>query len=314
VVELLEMELLNQYISRYFGVILLLSAGAGLILPVGRHDTSLIIIVSLASVIFSSFFRVHIDKSLFSSDWRHIFIYFAVRFVFLPVLLFFAVAPFSSFYALVFFLLMLLPSAVSSPAFSAMNEGSVPLALKVLMFTNFATIATIPLLSRFAMSRQLQLDSLHIFLIMVYTVIIPFIVYFPLRDIKKVRSVFANNNPLVTAIGLMVIFVFSTSRNRGLILGNPSMVLLYAAISIVFFMVLYFLGYYLLPKTTIANRIAYSVCSGANNIGMGVSLTMLFFPGQVNVFFIVAQLAWIFVLIPMRYFYKWEIGKATAQN
>jgi predicted Na+-dependent transporter len=311
VVEFLEMKSLNQYISRYFGVILLLSAGAGLILPVGQHDTSLIIVVSLASVIFSSFFRVKLDRSLFTSDWRDISIYFAIRFVLLPVLLYFAVSPFNSFYALVFFLLMLLPSAVSSPAFSAMNEGSVPLALKVLMFTNFATIVTIPLLSRFVMSKQLQLNSVHIFLIMVYTVIVPFIVYFPLREIKSVRSVFADNNPLITAIGLMVIFVFSTARNRDLILGNPSMVLLYAAISICFFMILYFVGYYLLPKTRIANRIAYSVCSGANNIGMGVSLTMLFFPGQINIFFIIAQLAWIFVLIPMRYFYKWEMGKTS---
>ena len=50
-------------------------------------------------------------------------------------------------------------------------------------------------------------------------------------------------------------------------------------------------------------RISYSVSSGANNIGLGVTLTTLFFPGEVNVFFIIAQLSWIFMLIPMRYFY-----------
>lgn len=308
------MKLLNQFISRYFGVILLTSAIVGLLVPVGHHDTSLIIVISLAVVIFSSFFRVTLNKSLFTSDWREISVYFLVRFVLLPILLFYIISPFSGFYATVFFLLMLLPSAVSSPAFSAMNEGSVPLALKVLMFTNFVTIATIPVLSRFVMSQELQIDSMHIFLIMVYTVVVPFFIYFPLQNVQKIRSLFADNNALITAIGLMVIFVFSTSRNRDIILGNPSMVLIYAGISIVLFLILYFVGYYLLPKTELTHRIAYSVCSGANNIGMGVSLTMLFFPGKINVFFIIAQLAWIFVLIPMRYFYKREIVNASKSR
>jgi hypothetical protein len=73
----------------------------------------------------------------------------------------------------------------------------------------------------------------------------------------------------------------------------------------VFYLILYLIGFYINYKNAKGNRIAFSVSSGANNIGMGVTLTMLFFPGDINVFFIVSQLAWIFVLIPMRYFYKY---------
>jgi hypothetical protein len=142
------------------------------------------------------------------------------------------------------------------------------------------------------------------FLILIYTIVIPFIIYFPVREIKMVSSFFHQNTPVITALGLMTIFVFSTSKNKAIILATPYKVLLYAGISSVLFFILYLIGYYLVYKQTKSKRIAFSVSSGANNIGIGVTLTMLFFPGEINVFFIVSQIAWIFVLIPMKYFYR----------
>jgi predicted Na+-dependent transporter len=221
----------NLFISRYFGVILLSSALSGLFMPVFRVDTSLIIVVSLATVIFASFFKVTVDKSLFTSDWGEISIYFIIRFVVLPVAIYFLVSLINPFYAVVTYFIMVLPSAVSSPAFSAMNEGSVPLALKILIFTNFVTIVTIPILSKLVLTQKLEIDSLHIFLMMVYTVVVPFVFYLPLRNVTVIKNAISKNNPFITALGLMIIFVFSTSKNREIILDNPYKLFIYAAIS-----------------------------------------------------------------------------------
>lgn len=300
------MQALNNFINKYFGVILLSSAIIGLYFPLPAINTSLLIIIALAIVIFSSYFKINLNNSLLRTDWKAIIFYFIVRFVLLPIVAFHLFRPFTNFYSISFFMLLLLPSAVSSPAFSAMYNGSVSLALKILIFSSFISIATIPLLSGTFLSKSVKIDSLHMFLILVYTIVIPFAVHIPFRKSHQTIAFFRNNNPVITALGLMSIFVFSTAKNRDIILNEPLKVLVYTGISSVFFLLLYFLGYYLIPKAEKRKKIAFSVCSGANNVGMGVTLTMLFFPGEINVFFIVAQIAWIFVLIPMRYFYRME--------
>lgn len=295
---------INGFINQYFGIILLSSAIAGLFFKFENIETSTVIIFSLGTVIFSSFFRINLSAELYKSDWKTIFIFYGIRFLMLPVLVYYLTATVSSFYAISFFVLLLLPSAVSSPAFSAMYEGDISLALKVLLFTSFASILIIPVLSSLILAKSVAIDTRYMFLILVYTIIIPFVAHIPFRRSNAVRQFFISNNALVTALGLMTIFVFSTSKNRDIILNNPGKVLLYAAIAFVFFALAYFIGYYTIPGLGKLKRKSLSVCSGANNIGMGVTLTMLFFPGETNVFFIIAQLSWIFVLIPMRYFYR----------
>jgi predicted Na+-dependent transporter len=138
----------------------------------------------------------------------------------------------------------------------------------------------------------------------VYTIVLPFIVHLPLRRMKGIKRVLINNSPLITALGLIIVFIAATSKNRAIILDHPVKVLLYALISVTSYLVLYLTGYYIMAGQEKSRRISYSVSSGANNIGLGVTITTLFFPGEVNVFFIIAQLSWIFMLIPMRYFYR----------
>jgi len=224
-------------------------------------------------------------------------------------MVYFCTKPISTFYSISFFLLLLLPAAVSSPAFAAMYHGRVSLALKILIFSSFASILFIPTLSGVALRQTVKIDSRHMFLILVYTLVLPFLLHIPFRKSKIISTFFIENNPLVTALGLISIFVFSTSKNRAIIFENPQKVIVYAMVSLVFFLALYILGYYINFKRDQKSRVTFSVASGANNIGMGVTLTMLFFPGNINVFFIVSQLAWIFVLIPMRYFYRHKIPK-----
>lgn len=297
------MSALNSWINRYFGLILLLAAIAGLFVPSPDEDTSTLIIVSLAVIIFTSFFKVDLNRRLIVDDLIPASGYFIMRFVVLPVAVFFLLDLISSFYAVTFLLILLLPAAVSSPAFTAMYHGQVSLSLKILIFSSFLSILTIPLCCDLLLAKEVEIDSRNLLLTMIYTIVVPFIVHLPFRGIAPVRKVMTDNSPLVTALGLIVVFIAATSRNRDVIFSNPLKVLLYTLISLISYFLLYLIGYYLLPGQDKPRRISYSVSSGANNIGLGVTITALFFTGETNVFFIVAQLSWIFMLIPMRYFY-----------
>lgn len=295
---------LNNFINRYFGSILLVSAVSGLFIPVPVRNLSGIIIVTLAIIIFSSFFKIKLDRNLFVEDTKNSIIYLILRFIVLPVLVYYSVNPFSPFYAVIFFLLLVLPAAVSSPAFTSMYNGKVSLSLKILVITSFLSIVTLPGLSGILLSKKIQINTNQMFLTMIYTIVVPFILHLPFRKSIKVKSLLTENNPLITVIGLIIIFIVATSNNRKTILNNPEKIILYAIISFLTYIILYLLGYFLIRKQKKEKAIAYSVSSGANNIGIGVTITALYFPGDINVFMIVSQIAWIFALIPMRLFFK----------
>jgi len=293
----------NAFINRFFGLILLLAALSGLFVPQFNIDTATLIIISLAVIIFASFFKVGLNRGLFMDDLLPASKYFVTRFVIFPVAAYFLIGFISPFYALTFLLILLLPAAVSSPAFTAMFNGNISLSLKILVFSSFLSILTIPVLCDLLLSKEVEIDSRNLFYTMIYTIVLPFVIHLPLRRAVNIRKFFINNGPLITALGLIIVFIAATSINRSIILDNPLKMLLYTLISVIGYLVLYLAGYYLLPGQDKARRISYSVSSGANNIGLGVTITTLFFPGEVNVFFIIAQLSWIFMLIPMRYFY-----------
>jgi predicted Na+-dependent transporter len=295
---------LNEFVNRFFGLILLLAAISGLFVPPFRIETSTLIIASLAFIIFTSFFKVELNRNLFTDDLLPASRYFVIRFVLLPVAVFFATTWLSPFYAVAFLLILLLPSAVSSPAFTAMFSGNIHLSLKILVFSSFLSILTIPVCCGMLLSKEVDINSRNLFMTMVYTIVLPFLVHLPFRKSAGISHFLVSNSPLITALGLSVVFIAATSRNRSVIFNNPEKILWYALISLLTYLVLYLTGYYLMARQDNARRISYSVSSGANNIGLGVTITALFFPGDVNVFFIIAQLAWIFLLIPMRYFYR----------
>ena len=69
---------------------------------------------------------------------------------------------------------------------------------------------------------------------------------------------------------------------------------------------MYLMGYLFIPKGDTAIRRTLSISSGANNMGLGVTITALYFTGKVNVFFIIAQIVWVLVLIPVR---QWLLKK-----
>jgi len=299
---------LNAFINRFFGLILLLAAVSGLFIPAIRMDTASLIIISLAVIIFASYFKVGLNRSLFTDDLMPASKYFVMRFVVLPLITYYLIGRLNSFYATAFLLILLLPAAVSSPAFTAMFNGNISLSLKILIFSSFLSILTIPIFCDLLLAREVNIDSRHLFLTMIYTIVIPFIVHLPFRRLHRMRKILVQNSPLITALGLIIVFLAATSRNRSTILENPFKVLVYTLISVISYLLLYLIGYYSMYRQDKSRRISYSVSSGANNIGLGVTLTTLFFPGEVNVFFIIAQLSWIFMLIPMRYFYA---GKKT---
>lgn len=297
------MEHLNKVINNNFGVILFFASLTGLIIPQFQININLTIIIALAFIIFVSYFNVNLDKTLIAGDHYQLLAFFIGRFIALPAIVYYVLTLISDYYAIVMFLLLLLPAAVSSPAFANMFNGNIGLALKTMVVTSFVSIFTMPLLCKFVLGGSISLNTTSMFLTMVYTIVLPFVLHLPFKKNDAIKRKMSDNSPLLTIIGLATIYMLATSKNRAVILSDPYKVIWYLTLSVAVFLILYVVGFYLFPQKLSADKISYSICSGANNVGLGVTITALFFPQEINTFFITAQLAWIAALIPIRYFF-----------
>jgi len=112
------------------------------------------------------------------------------------------------------------------------------------------------------------------------------------------------NLPSITLVNLSLIFIFAIARNKAAILNNLPQLVEFLLISVIFYALLYAVGWFLFFKQGRKNQITYSVSSGMNNIGLAVSLAALYLPAKVCVFLIVSEFAWVGILVPLKYWFR----------
>jgi predicted Na+-dependent transporter len=288
------------FIQKYFGALLILSCLVGLVMPSAGEPTSIIVMISLAFIIFCTFFQINFDGSLLMKDLTVSLKFWLIRFIAVPVVIFFVFRGISSFYASVLLLSFILPAAVSSPAFTVIYGGKPDLSLKILIFSSFMSVFSIPLIMSWLLGATVHIQTGKMLLTLVYTIVAPFLLHLPLRKMTKIKNVITHYNSLFTLIGLSSIFILVTARNKSAFFDNPEKVAWFAVISFAIYGLMYVLGYYLIPGQHTDIRKTFGISSGANNIGLGVTITALFFQGEMNVFFIISQLIWVVMLFPLK--------------
>ena len=289
-----------KFVNRYFSLILLSGSIAGLFLPSPGNLTNKIVIISLACVIFSSFFQISLSIKSLTSHLSVSLMFCAARFILIPAIMFVAIKPFSHDYATIVLLNLLVPAAVSSPAFTMLFGGKTDLSLKILLFSSFLSIFSIPFMLALFSGSETEVPVTGMLITLVWTIFVPFILHIPLRKIKPLRNFMLHRNSLIAVIFLSVLGMVVTAKNKEVILGNPALIIEYTLSALVVFVFMYLTGYALVSRFDIGVRRALTISSGANNAGLGVTITALFFPGEINVFFIIAQFVWVLILIPVR--------------
>jgi predicted Na+-dependent transporter len=296
--------MVNRVSSKYFSVILLLSCLLGFAVPDVGKETSVIILVFLFVVIFCSFFQLDFRKEAFVHNSKKAILYTALRYLAFPLACYYVAAPFSSFYAFTLFFLALMPAAVSSPAFANMFGANMNLSLIILVVSSFLVILTIPFLTPYYLHKESGIRIFDLFKTLMLTVFLPFVLHIPLRKSFQIDKWMRTNLPSITLVSLSLIFIFAISRNKSAILGNLPQLVQFLLVSVVFYTLLYTAGWFVFAKQGRANQISYAVSSGMNNIGLAVSLAALYLPAKVCIFLIVAEFAWVAVLVPVKQWFK----------
>ncbi len=298
---------MNEFAKKYFNLILFLATIAGFCLPQPGALSGPFILAVLCFIIFASSFKVDFSPAFFQSQTRTVIGFYVLRFLVLPAALFWLIQPFSPFYATGVFLLCVLPAGVTSPAFTNVFKGDVTLALALLILSSMLTPLVLPYLGGWLMAETLQVDLFRLFTTLFITVIFPYLAHLPVRRYRKVSHWMQHHDSFISIVGIAVIFTLAIAEYRSVLLTQTGQILPYFLVSFAVFLFLYLFGWWVLPSTSRSNKVALLFSSGANNVALGIVVSFLYFPIQTGVFFVVCEVVWVLVLIPVR---RWMVKVA----
>jgi predicted Na+-dependent transporter len=298
------MNVLNRFASAYFSLILLVSCVLAFFVPAPETSISWIILLALFTIIFASFFRFELDPAKMKPDLRKAGSYVLLRFLLLPLSGYLLLIFISPFYAFATFFLLLMPAAVSSPAFTSLFGARINLSMLILILSSFFSILTISFLTPMFYQGATHIGIGRFLFTLLVSILLPFLLHLPMRRYQPFSQGMVNNIPIITVLALSSIFVLAISGNRSAILDHPSRILLYLAVSVVLYGFMYAIGWLFGAGSGLEQKITCSVSSGMNNIGLAVSLATLYLPGDICIFLITAEFAWVGILLPLRLLWK----------
>ncbi|WPP48184.1 bile acid:sodium symporter family protein [Catalinimonas niigatensis] len=291
---------MNDFAKKYFNPILFLSTVLGFILPQPGEFAGTLILAVLCVIIFASSFKVDFSPDFFRSQTKTIVGFYVLRFLLLPVFLFYLIQPFSPFYATALFLLCVLPCGVTSPAFSNVFNGNVTLALALLILSSSLTPLVLPYLGGLLMAEELKVNQFRLLTTLFITVVFPYLVHLPVRRHQRISRWMRNHDSFISIFGIAAIFALAIAEYRPILLSDTRQILPYFLVNLSVFLFLYFFGYSIWFKARKSEKVALLFSSGANNVALGVVISFLYFPTQTGVFFVVSEIVWVLVLIPVR--------------
>ncbi len=291
---------MNNFAKRNFNLILFLSTIAGFILPQFGEVSGYLILGVLSFIIFSSSFKVSFSVEFFRDRAKSLFLFYMLRFLAIPVALFYLVLPFSPFYASCVFLLFILPAGVTAPAFTNVFRGNIALALVLLILSSFLIPFLMPFLSSLLMTEVIEIDRLQLFSTLFITVIFPYLLHLPFRKNSRMNLWMQNHDSFISVMGIALIFALAIAEYRPVLLSEPNLILPFFIVALAGFVGMYLFGWIVFRQAPQEDKVALLFVSGANNVALGVVISFLYFPAETGIFFIVCEIAWVLILIPIK--------------
>lgn len=291
---------MNEFAKNNFNLILFLATIAGFTLPQPGEYSGPLILGILCFIIFTSSFKVDFSPAFFSAQLKTISGFYVIRFLLLPLVLFLVIRTFSPFYATAIFLLVALPAGVTSPAFTNVFGGNVSLALALLILSSSLTPFVLPFLGGMLMDEELKIDQFQLFSTLFLTVILPYLLHLPLRKNQGVSQWMRHHDSFISIFGIGVMFTLAIAGYRPVLMEDTSLLPAFFLVGLGIFLLLYLFGWAVWFKGDKSQKLALLFISGANNVALGVVVSFLYFPTRMGVFFVVCQILWVVVLIPVR--------------
>lgn len=288
---------MRNLIETNFGLILLVSCVAGLALPALAVVPDYSALISLAILTYASCFKLK-DGGFSEINWRNVSVFYVARFVVLPIILLAIARQFFPSYAAAIFLLAILPTAVSSPAFANMFGGSVPPAFAlVILSTTLAPFLITLQCSLVLADASITPSPLPLFRTLTFCVFVPMLVYFMTRNFSRFGKVMYDNVKIISIVLVAFVIALVIAKQREFILNHTSEIIIPILLTIACYLIFLSCGWLYTRGKGREIRISFATCSMFNNVALGVSVALLHFPQNVILFVAVSEMAW--AVLPM---------------
>ena len=281
---------MRHFIESHFGLILLLSVAVGLVAPLS-HMSDDAASVALAMLTYASCFKLR-DGGFADISWREVAWFYVARYILLPVILFAIAHVIIPKYALGVFLLALVPAAVSSPAFAHMFGGSVPPAFAIVIVSTLLAPFLIPLQFYWASEVAMNISPMAMFRTLAFCIFLPMALYFATRSFARWGNVMYDNVKFISIVLVAFVIALVIAKQRAVILADVAGLWLPFAASLACYAIFIVSGAWLGRKQPRGVQTSYVVCSGFNNVALGVSLALLHFPPDIILLVAVSEIAW----------------------
>lgn len=284
------MQHIRHLIESNFSLVLILSCLAGLALPIG-HVPDDAASVALAMLTYASCFKLK-DGGFRDIVWKDIARFYCLRYLILPVVLFGIAHVILPTYALGVFLLALVPSAVSSPAFAHMFGGRVPPAFAIVIVSTLLAPFLIPLQFAWASDVAMDISPLGLFRTLAFCIFLPMCLYFATRRMQRWGHVMYMNVKLISIVLVAFVIALVIAKQREMILADVSALALPFLACMGCYCIFVACAWWLGRNKDYGTKITYAVCSAFNNVALGVSLALIHFPAKIILFIAVSEIGW----------------------
>ncbi len=282
---------LREWIENHLGTTMAIGAAFGLLVPGWSAVPSGVVVALLGLIIYLACFRIGV-LSIRTFSLPRIAVFFLLRFVALPIVVFFVAQALSPKYVLPLVVLTAMPAGVAAAAFTSFLGGTVSLAFILVVLTNLSTPILVPLVMRLTAGTVIYLDTLSIFCTLALAIFVPMASYGLTRNIRSVKVQVERFGRSATVVVVALIIMLVVGARREFFLEHPGDLPELLLVSSLGFVILFLSGWYLNPAGSREDRIACTISSGCNNVALGVSIAVMYFPPEVGLFLIISEIPW----------------------
>lgn len=287
-----------KFLEGNFGLLLLAAFPLGLFMPISGSGIEVVVATLVSVLIFISCFKTEVAQ-LKEIKPRHLVIFWLLRFVIMGLPVYVCYQQISQDLALTVLLLTLMPAGVASPALSAILGGNTSLAFAVVIFSHLMCPLTVPLAFGLVADQAVQISVIELFYSLSLLVFVPITVHLPLRRTAFDRWLEPLNSGLSVLI-VVVLVVLVTAMQRSFFLENTDKVFFGLVTLTSLYMLFYLLTLFASRRTGRENRLAYMLCSGANNNALAISVAALYFSPTVAALTVLSEIPWVLGVVVMR--------------
>ncbi len=291
---------MKQWVVGNFGIVLFISIVCGLIVPWIDQLPRVTGLVLVSGVIFFSCPKISIEE-LKSLKIKSALFFYVLRFLLLPVPLYFAANALVPDYAVGVLLIALAPVGVTSTVIAALTNANPSWALSATVVANVLIVLTMPLYVFYLSGDVIEINVFQLFLTLVIGIFLPVLLYFfAVAKVKKARNWVARDGSFYAIAFTFVQNVFVISLIREFIFSNAHSVLLLLIVCLLLYALFYIAGWLFAFRMEHKERKSYMICSGVNNIALAIGIAVLYFSPVTILVVVIGEIAWTFAVIAFK--------------